>query len=339
MFAALCASSALAITGPGQHSPAQPLSTESIGLDEAAKAVVDIRVKVLADGRSLKELGKERRGSGVVIDEMGHVLTSVYLVLEADDIEVISRNGASTPARLVASDFESGIAILKLDQTLPVESLELGSAASIGVNEPAVTISSNGSAQLVAVTYVVAKRPYHTGWEFALDEAIFTQPTFAGWNGAGLVNERGELIGIGSLLIHASGRPAPEARRVEALGTMFVPIDEIRPVLDELIASGRRNEPERPWIGVLTRQLDDRCEITSVLPDSPAEVAGLEERDVIVAINSKKIETQLKLYEALWDSGPAGVSVTLTIRRGTDLLDFEIRSVGLSSYYRVDSEN
>ena len=154
---------------------------------------------------------------------------------------------------------------------------------------------------------VAAKQEFAGYWEYMLDEAIFTHPAHPNWGGAGLISDRGELIGIGSLQLEREREGKPEHVN------MVVPIDLLKPVLDDLRKFGRVNKPARPWLGMYTTEIDDRVVIVGVSAKGPAARAELKASDVILAINGEKITSQAGFYRKLWALGPAGVDVPLTV--------------------------
>src|SRR6185436_18938940 len=96
-------------------------------------------------------------------------------------------------------------------------------------------------------------------------------------------------------------------------GNMFVPIDLLKPVLDEMIATGRQKGAHRPWLGLNSTEEDGRLKVLRVSSDGPAEKAGIEPGDIILAISGKKVETLPDFYRRLWAAGEPGVEVTLRL--------------------------
>ena len=101
-----------------------------------------------------------------------------------------------------------------------------------------VTAAARDSPSLV---YVVSRRPFSGNWEYLLDSAIFTYPAVMDWSGAPLIGAGGDLLGIGSLIVPDAAGPGTQSP-----GNMFVPVDLLKPILEDLIANGRRSGPARP---------------------------------------------------------------------------------------------
>src|SRR5437588_833870 len=113
-------------------------------LDELVSAVVRIRTHINPDGRTVENLGRERDGSGVVIDDNGLVLTIGYLMVEAHAAEVITNDGRAFPANIVGYDQETGFGLLQAIAPLKVKPLPLGKSADVKEREPVVVASFGG---------------------------------------------------------------------------------------------------------------------------------------------------------------------------------------------------
>src|SRR3989454_679893 len=107
-------------------------------LDELVSAVVRIRTHINPDGRTVENLGRERDGSGIVIDDNGLVLTIGYLMVEAHAAEVITNDGRAFPANIVGYDQETGFGLLQAIAPLKVKPLPLGKSADVKEKEPVV---------------------------------------------------------------------------------------------------------------------------------------------------------------------------------------------------------
>src|ERR671934_2213683 len=227
--------------------PAQPASIE-----ELVSAVVRINAHINPEGRTVQGLGREREGSGIVIDSDGLVLTIGYLMVEAYAAEVIDNNGRTVPANVVGYDHETGFGLLRTIEPLKLKPMPLGKSAEIKEGDP-VLVASFGGPAMVAGAYSVGKREFAGSWEYLLDEALFTAPPHPAWSGAALINREGKLVGVGSLIVGDAARGGDKAP-----GNMFVPIDRLPPILGDLIADGRAAGLQRPWLGVSTSELHGR---------------------------------------------------------------------------------
>jgi len=324
----LCA----AIAGlPVQAQPAQPkpkvISEKQA--DELLGSVVRVRTRALPDARSNASLGAVREGSGVIIDDRGHILTIGYLVIEADTIEVSTADGKTSPATLAGYDHATGFGLLRTVLPLGAKPIDLGTSAELALREP-VMVAPYGGRESVNLAYVLSKRQFAGSWEYLLDSAIFIAPPTLAWAGSALISREGKLVGIGSLLVRDSeeaGTPLP--------GNMFVPIDLLKPILTDLIDKGRVAGPPRPWLGMATEELQGRLLVSRVSPDAPADKAGIRRGDIIVGVGSDAVTTHAELYRKVWSLGAAGTEVPLKVLQGIKVQEISVRSIDRTEYFRA----
>jgi S1-C subfamily serine protease len=292
------------------------------------EAVVQIETIALPDARSNATVGRERSGSGVVIDARGYVLTIGYLVIEGETITVTSSNDRTVPAVLAAYDAATGFALLKLLAPLDVKPLALGDSNAVHERDVVMALPFGGR-DAAQVARVVSKRPFAGSWEYLLDEAIFTAPPTQQWAGAALIGSDFKLIGLGSLLVRDVAGDGEWHT-----GNLFVPIDILKPILSDMIANGKRQGLGRPWLGIGTEEMHGLLVVTRVSPESPAASAGVEPGDVVVGVSNVAVHTQAELYRKVWDLGGAGVKVPLRVRRGAAVREVIVNSIERSAYFR-----
>jgi S1-C subfamily serine protease len=295
-------------------------------LDEMVAAVVRIKTFINPDGNSVSNLGREREGSGIVIDENGLVLTIGYLMVEAHAAELITNAGRTVPASIVGYDHETGFGLLRAIEPLKIKPLPFGKSADVKEQDPEL-VASFGGAGMVLPVHVVSRREFAGSWEYLVDSAIYTSPPHPAWSGAALINREGKLVGVGSLIVGDAG-----GEQKQTAGNMFVPIDTLLPVMGDLLANGRISGPGRPWLGVNAQELHGSLVVGRVTPGSPAEKSGLRRGDVIVGIDGERTRTLGDFYRRLWASGAAGVAVPLDV-----LSSGERRRVEVQSINRLDS--
>ncbi len=177
--------------------------------------------------------------------------------------------------------------------------------------------------------HVASRRPFAGSWEYLLDSAIFTTPAVMDWSGAPLIGAKGELLGIGSLIVGDA-----EAPGTQSPGNLFVPIDLLKPILEELIANGRRGGAARPWLGLNTDEFRGHLFVSRVSPEGPAERAGLRSGDIVVAVGGEQVTTLAEFYRKLWSRGAAGVPVPLKVLQGAQLREVSVRSIDRADYWR-----
>jgi len=286
-------------------------------------SVVELRSRALPDAR-MSQLGADRQGGGIVIDDKGLILTIGYLVVETEKIEIINE-GKPVPATLLAYDSATGLGLVRAAAPLRVPPIEFAESAKAGVPEPVLVVGFDG----VAPAYVVSRRQFAGSWEYLMDDALFTAPATTGWSGAALINKEGKLLGIGSLLVpDALGpdRPLP--------GNMFVPIDRLKPILAELVDKGRTSAPPRPWLGVNVRDIEGRLLVTQTSPDGPAARSGIAEGDIIVGLAGREVRDSADFYTRLWGSGKAGVEVELDVLKGMEVRHIPVKTADRAQYLR-----
>ena len=301
--------------------PTAPDASAYQHLVDAANAVVAIKVRALPNARSAATLGAERMGSGVLFAPHGLVLTIGYLVLEADDVQVTTNKGRTVPAVVVAYDHATGFGMLRPLGPLEVKPISFGTSSSVDALDRLLVVAA-GSDENLSVTTVVSKRQFAGYWEYLIDNAIFTSPPRPDFGGAALIDKEGRLVGIGSLFVMDAMTPGERLP-----GNMFVPIDLLKPILDEMVATGRQKGGVRPWIGVNSLEEDGRLKVMRVSVDSPAERAGIVPGDIILGLSGEKVEKLPDFYQRLWATGAPGTEITLKVLKGTEVRDVKVRSI------------
>ncbi|KQT14375.1 S1C family serine protease [Ramlibacter sp. Leaf400] len=318
--AAALAVGAVPVALPATPGPQQQAAVEA--LTRAHAAVVGVEVSATAGARSAETLGRQRSGSGVVIGPDGLVLTIGYLMLEAENIQLVTQDKRSVPARAVAYDLATGFGLVR--PLLPLRGIApvpLGSVADLKAGD-AVMAATGGEDGDVDLVQVIDKRPFSGYWEYHIETALFTSPPIDNHSGAAVFNQRGELLGVGSLLVAdatGQGRPLP--------GNMFVPIDLLKPILAELQQSGISRQSRRPWIGLTSSEQGGRVQVVRVNRDSPAEAGGMRPGDVVLAVDGARVATLEEFYKKLWDRTAPDAEVSLTVLQGADIRTLTLKPV------------
>jgi S1-C subfamily serine protease len=304
---------------------ALPAAAQEQKPEEVLSAIVGVQAKIQADARSAATLGQNRQGSGTLIGE-GLVLTIGYLVIEAESIQVTNAEGRTVPATLAGYDHASGFGLLKLAAPLAGKPMALGDAAALEERDQAIVANATANPSLVQV---VSRRLFTGNWEYLLDSAIFTSPPVMDWSGAALIGPKGELLGIGSLIVPDAGSPGTQSP-----GNMFVPVDLLKPILEDLVAKGRRGGPARPWLGLNAEHFMGRLFVARVSPGGPAEHAGLKTGDIVLGVGGEPVATLADFYRKLWARGAAGVQVPLKVLQGMEIRDVTVRSIDRVEYFK-----
>jgi serine protease Do len=286
------------------------LATQSRALERAAHAVVGVQTIALEDARSNATLGRWRQGSGVVIGDDGLVLTIGYLIVEADQVQLMLDDGRALPARVVAYDLSTGFGLLMPLIPMAITPAPIGRAIDLPKEVP-LLIVSGAPEGVLSPARLVSSRAFAGSWEYRIEHALFTTPARTDHSGAGLFNARGELVGIGSLVV----ADAKGAAGAHTPGNMFVPVDLLVPVLPELRRTGTSAASRRAWVGLNCVESGGRLRVTRVSDESPAEEAGIQAGDRIVSIDGKAVNSLDALWAELWSGGPAERAVTIEIER------------------------
>ena len=303
----------------------QPTQGEvAFDLKSAFDGIVALRAEIPDDAFTASILGTDRTGNGVVIREDGLVLTIGYLITEAATVWLTRHDGSVVEGHPLAYDFATGFGlVLPLGQLdLPV--VKRGSAASVAEDDNVYVVGHGGRAHALKAT-LFAKREFAGFWEYLLETALFTTPPHPEWSGAALLDDEGKLIGIGSLLLQ------------EKVDDMFVPVDLVDPILDDLVRTGRSAEPPRPWLGMYTADRDDRLVVNGLASGGPAERAGVHAGDLVVAVGPKRVASLADLFREIWRQGPAGTEIALTLARGGAPVYVRVVSGDRNDYLRKPS--
>jgi S1-C subfamily serine protease len=297
--------------------------------DSTFAAVVGVFTTIPEDARTAEALGTRRQGSGVLIDDDGLILTIGYLIMEADEIVVVGPQGEQIPADFIAYDHATGFGLVRAREPVMASAMKLGESKYLNQGDPVLAVSFSGRAPVVAAS-VVSRRPFAGYWEYLLENAIFTLPAHHEYGGAALINSRGELVGIGSLIVNDA---IVQERPV--IGNMFVPVESLQPILADLVESGRRKAPVPPWLGVYTEEAEGRLYISRLTKDGPGEQAGLKPGDIIIGVDGRRIGNMIEYYRKIRKTGNAGTSINLdVVPFGSK--DLTINKINVKSLDRFD---
>jgi len=296
-------------------------------LGNALRSVVMLRAEIPEDAFTASILGTERFGNAIVIRDDGLMLTIGYLITEAESIWLTTNDGVVIPGHPLAYDFASGLGLVMPLGRLGVPALPRGSAASIATGDEAIVIG-HGGRQHALTAQVFAKREFAGFWEYVLDEALYTTPPHPEWSGAALLGMDGQLLGVGSLFV----QEAVDDRAVK--GNLFVPVDLLMPILDDLLTRGRASSPPRPWLGMYTGEDGGRLVVGGVATDGPADLAGVHPGDVVVEVAGKRVAGLAELFRSVWRQGPAGTQITLGLLREGAPTRVDVRSGDRDDYMR-----
>jgi 2-alkenal reductase len=311
--------------GGGWQVPAEQQAIVQV-VEQVSPAVVTVVNRL--DGS--QGFGGEARGSGVIIDDEGRIITNNHVVegATAGGLEVIFFNGETANATLLGSDAISDLAVLKVDGPVP-GSAELGDSSALKVGETVIAIGSAlGDFENTVTVGVVSglNRSLQRPDGVVMESMIQTDAAINHGNSGGpLLNLLGNVIGINTAVVRGDSGTGDVA---EGLG-FAIPVDTVKTVSAQLIQNGR---VERPFLGVSARPIsrslaayyDLRDEngnilesgvlIEEVIRGSAAEQAGLQPGDVIMRVNDLDVNEDHPLTNVLTNFKP-GDTVTLTLLR------------------------
>ncbi len=319
-----------------QAAPAVPAGATNLTLQEDS-AVIDAVSKVkpavvtvinqmqtqrTTRGRSVAPLAS---GSGVIIDAKGDIITNNHVIDSAKTLQVIYADGSKADATLVGADPIADIAVLKVSGKVPGVA-PFGDSNNLEPGQVAIAIGSPlGDFRGTVTVGVVSALNRTVGDASGL---IQTDAAINNGNSGGpLINSLGQVIGINTLVVRSTN----DGNVAEGLG-FAIPSNMVRDIATQLIAHG---QVEHPYIGVSYQEVDpqiasamnlnvtDGLVVTQVIPSSPASQAGLQEGDVILAVDAQKIDQDHGLTTIMLNH-KAGDKVTLTILRNGQQLQVKL---------------
>lgn len=281
---------------------------------------VALRSKIPDGHPSTQLLGTERNGSGIAIGD-GLILTVNYVVLGAREVEVSTVDERVLPAKLVAQDFSSGLAVVAVEAEVPGLPLRDSAELQVGQEVFLLAAAANNSRR-VHDGVISSLAPFDAYWEYALDRAILTTAMNPGFGGGALIDLRGRVAGIVSLDLNEIGRFA-----------MAIPLDSFLANRQELLQRGRlASRTPRAWIGFFCYTMKDHVVIAGVLPGTPGEQAGLKAGDVVLAVADKQVSGRHELYAALWEHQP-GETITVRVFRNNEVKVVAIQSGDADAFF------
>jgi S1-C subfamily serine protease len=294
-------------------------------IDFLSTSIVGLRAVIPEDAFTATGLGTLREGNGVVIRDDGLVLTIGYLITEAEEVWLTRQDGTVVAAHPLAYDQESGFGLVQALAPLNLPALPIGNSATAGVNDPVTVIDGN---RRFIRSRIAARQEFAGYWEYLIQDAIFTAPAHPSWGGAAVIDAKGRLIGIGSLLLQMD-----EAGNMLDMN-MVVPIDLLAPIINDLLSHGRVNKPPRPWLGAFAAETNGRVVVMSVAEGAPAAQAGLRRGDVIAEIRDGEVEGLADFYRKVWSSGSAGAEIPMRVLRDGRDAWLRVKTADRNSFLR-----
>jgi S1-C subfamily serine protease len=298
-------------------------------LQSVYRSVVLLHTEISEDAYTASILGTDRIGHGVVIrsGERKLILTIGYLITEAESIWLTDYDGRVVEAYPLGFDPVSGFGLVQPLGSLEAPAMECGSTSALAVGDRVIVVGHGGARHSLEAR-LIARREFAGYWEYLLEDALFTAPPHPQWGGTALVGEDGRLLGIGSLFVEES----MSQERFDA--NMFVPIDPLAAVLEDMVEIGHPRRPARPWLGIYTAEQADHVIVAGLTRDGPAHRAGLNLGDAIIEVAGQKVSSLPQFLRGVWSSGSAGAKVALTLARGDESLHVSVQSASREDFLK-----
>jgi serine protease DegQ len=263
-------------------------------------------------------------GSGVIVAPEGYLLTNHHVIENATEIEVQLTDGRGVQAKVVGSDPETDIAVLKIDLPGPLPVMRLGDVRALRVGDAVLAIGNPFNVGQTVTAGIVSALD-RTGAGSQFQNFIQTDAAInPGNSGGALVDASGALVGINTAIFSRSGGN-------QGIG-FAVPVDTARSVMEQIVAGG---QVRRGWIGVEPRELTPelveslKLESTSgvliagVLQDGPAQRAGVRPGDVVVQIGERPVRVASDLFAAVAALEP-GSKAPVVVQRGRERVSLDV---------------
>ncbi|RME49711.1 MAG: PDZ domain-containing protein [Chloroflexi bacterium] len=307
-----------------------PTATPVPDIDELTVKVVEANQRSVVTVVNLLESSAEHEGvetkalgSGIVLDREGHIVTNEHVVRGASSLRVILPSGVETVGRSIGVDELTDLAVLKIDGD-DLKPAKFGDSSALRPGQRVIAIGSalGGFRNTVTVGVVsgLGRQVIPEGKEYALENLIQTDAAINHGNSGGpLLNIRGEVIGVNTILIR---RERDSEEIVQGI-SFAIPSNTVQEIVPQLIANGR---VPRPYLGAETHlvtpevkatyalSVDHGARVEEVTAGSPAEAAGLRRGDVILAVNGEMINEDNPFINVLMRHH-IGDSIELLINR------------------------
>lgn len=289
-------------------------------LDHALASVVGVRTIIPGDAFTADTLGTERTGNGVLIAADGLVLTIGYIITEAETVWLSLIDGRAVQGHVLGYDQVTGFGLIQALARLDLPVLPIGDSSAAQLGDEVVVGGAGGRQGSVAAK-LVGRQEFAGYWEYVLDEALFTSPAHPHWGGTALIGAAGDLLGIGSLQLEQ----AREGGKTEHIN-MMVPIDLVKPILNDMQTRGQPNRPPRPWLGLYATEIEDKVVVVGLAKNGPAQRADLRTGDIVLSVGGTEVRNLAGLFRRVWSLGQAGVEVPLRAYRDGKTLDLRVKS-------------
>jgi len=267
----------------------------------------------------------EGRGSGVIVDAEGHILTNHHVVADNEELLVVLRDGRELAGKLVGTDPKTDLAVVKVEAEGPLPFLEFADSDRVRVGQWAIAIGAPFNFDYTMTVGIVSQKGRAVGLN-TYENYIQTDASINPGNSGGpLLDLEGKVIGINDFIVSNNGFAPGNV----GLG-FAIPANMARDVMAQLIAHG---EVVRPWIGIsmqpltpdLRRQFkaEQGVLVGEVFTDDPADRAGIQPGDVVVRLDGEPVAEPKDVQFGILRHRP-GETIRLTILRDGQEREVEV---------------
>ncbi len=270
-----------------------------------------------------REYTQQSLGSGVIIDSKGYILTNNHVIQGADEINVTLLDGRKFKGKVVGADPKTDLALIKVEAKDNLPTVRLGDSDEVKIGSWAIAIGNPFGLDHTMTVGVVSAKGRSIGVA-EYEDLIQTDASINPGNSGGpLVNLRGEIIGINTAIV-AGG---------QGIG-FAIPINMAQKIIGDLMEHGK---VLRAWLGVYIQEITPELAkefkgaeakkgvlVSTVMPDSPAEKAGIKRGDIILSVDGKGVSTPQELQKEILKR-KSGEVVKLGILREGEIQTFEVK--------------
>jgi S1-C subfamily serine protease len=302
-----------------------PISEESIvnAVDKVSKSVVNIASVRMVQDQLFRVFPVQGVGSGIIIDDRGHILTNNHVIDGTDRLRVTLEDSKQVGAKVVGTDEETDLAVVRAEpveinskDAVKFQPVNLGNSEELKVGQIVVAVGNpfglTGGPTVTAG--IISSLNRNVQFENGIMELVQTDAAINPGNSGGpLINTKGEVVAINTAKIPYG----------QGIG-FAVPINTVKSLLNDLVENGRVT---RPWLGVSTVKLNPRIAsfyrlplvhgalIVNVEPYSPADNAGLRRGDIIEEIDGNKIDSPSQISSYIRKKKMVNDRVTVIVNR------------------------
>lgn len=293
-------------------------------VEKTQPSIVRFQSYIPEERHSSKVLGSVRQGTGMIINPHGYILTVGYLIMEATEIQVVFADERIVRAEVTGVDYESGLGLIRLTEPIDVQPIALGRASQVSPGQLTLTIgeSTESRARIVTNGRIFDTNTFIGYWEYLLDRALYVIPQNPAFGGSPLLNIEGEVIGIVSLQLN-----------LHQGMNLAIPVDLLYEIEGEMIQYGRvMSRKPRPWTGIYHAPFQKGVIVVDVMPEGPADKAGIQKGDIITHVNGVRVRTEEQFLRKIWEI-PIDTEFEIALLRKNTSKTVKVRGMDFYDFY------